>query len=390
MSELVTKYKVFLASPSDLLDERSSIDQVISELNQAFYTGKNITLELVKWETHSAPGISKDGPQDVINKDIGSDYDIFIGLLWTKFGMPTETAGSGTEEEFTIAYDKFLEDSNSIQILFYFRTSAPKSLSDIDPEQLAQVRRFKDSLGKMGTFFWEYGTVEELHRLLRIHIPKRINQLIDQVSESSGSVEQQVAESQDVFTSKGEIADELGLVDYQEIIEDSFANSTKGIEGIGDSLAWLAEEIEKKSEEGEKFSNEQLVSKKASRDFFRRTAKIINDFADRIDPDINIFISNFEEGADAISKLINIQKNDFPSDDQEDFNLAFNGLKEMDEEIINTVSSMNGLRKVVHSLPRMERELNRARRNVESKLELLVRSMETALVLSSELQKELQ
>lgn len=388
MPELVNKYKIFLASPSDLADERASIDEVISELNHSFSNKKNITLELIKWETHSAPGISKDGPQDIINKDIGSDYDIFIGLLWTKFGMPTETAGSGTEEEFTIAYEKFLEDSNSIQILFYFRTSSPTSLSDIDPQQLAKVQEFKNSLGKMGTLYWEYGTTEEFHRFLRIHIPKRINQLIDQASESSGSVEQQVMENQDEKIAESQ-EDELGLVDYQEIIEDSLANSTKGIEGIGDSLAWLAEEIEKKTEEAKRFPGEQLLSRRTSRDFFRRAAKIINDFADRIDPDINIFISNFEEGTDAISKLINIQKNDFSPADQEDLDLALDGLKEMDEVIIDTISSVNGLREVVHSLPRMERELNRARRNAESKLELLVRSMETALVLSNELQKEL-
>ena len=388
MSKLVNKYKIFLASPSDLADERTSIDEVISELNHSFSNKKNIILELIKWETHSAPGISKDGPQDIINKDIGSDYDIFIGLLWTKFGMPTETAGSGTEEEFTIAYEKFLEDSNSIQILFYFRTSSPTSLSDIDPQQLAKVQEFKNSLGKMGTLYWEYGTTEEFHRFLRIHIPKRINQLIDQASESSGSVEQQVMENQDEKIAESQ-EDELGLVDYQEIIEDSLANSTKGIEGIGDSLAWLAEEIEKKTEEAKRFPGEQLLSRRTSRDFFRRAAKIINDFADRIDPDINIFISNFEEGIDAISKLINIQKNDFSPADQEDLDLALDGLKEMDEVIIDMISSVNGLREVVHSLPRMERELNRARRNAESKLELLVRSMETALVLSNELQKEL-
>ena len=388
MPELVNKYKIFLASPSDLADERISIEEVILELNQTFCAGKDIELELVKWETHSAPGISNDGPQNVVNKDIGSNYDVFIGLLWTKFGTPTETAGSGTQEEFKIAYEKFKENPNSVQILFYFKTSAPTSLSDIDPQQLAKVREFKNSLGEMGTLYWEYGTTEEFNRFLRIHIPKRINQLIDQGLTSSESVERQVVESQDEKIVENQ-TDDLGLVDYQEIIEDSFANSTKGIEGIGDSLTWLAEEIEKKTEEAERLSAEQLLSRKSSRDFFRRTAKIINDFADRIDPDINIFISNFEEGTDAISKLINIQKNDFSPADQEDIDLALDGLREMDEVIISTISGVNGLHEVVHNLPRMERELNRARRNVESRLELLVRSMETALVLSNELQKEL-
>ncbi len=383
MPESVVKYKVFIASPSDVVDERTSIDEVISELNQTFGARKNIILELLKWETHSAPGISSNGPQSIITSDIGSDYDLFIGILWTKFGTPTNSASSGTEEEFTIAYNRFLESPNSIQILFYFKTSTPNSLSDINPVQLGKVQELKCTLGEKGTLYWEYTSIEELQKFLRIHIPKRIDQLIEQQ-------DVKIVQESSSFDEESVIPEELGIIDYQEIIEESFANATKGVERIADSVNWIGEEIKKKTKEANKFSSKQDVAKKVVRDYFRRTAKVLNDFADRIDPDIKIFISNFEEGADAISKLINIRRNDFEEVDQDDFDQTLETLVSMDEGISTGMAGVISFLDAVRGLPRMEKEMNRARRNVESKLELLVSKMEISLTLSSELQKELQ
>ena len=81
MPEIVKKYKVFLASPSDLLEDRASIDEVIKELNLTFGEQNNLVIELMKWETHSAPGASVKHQQALINKDIDGDYDLFIGLM---------------------------------------------------------------------------------------------------------------------------------------------------------------------------------------------------------------------------------------------------------------------------------------------------------------------
>ncbi len=50
--------------------------------------------------------------QDVINKQIGSDYHIFVGIMWKKFGTETKRAGSGTEEEFSLAYDRYKKNKD--------------------------------------------------------------------------------------------------------------------------------------------------------------------------------------------------------------------------------------------------------------------------------------
>lgn len=144
MPSSITKFKIFLASPSDLRNERELIDEVIQEINYTFGRQKDIVLELIKWETHSAPGVSTEHPQQLINSDVGQDYDLFVGLLWKSFGSPTEKAESGTEEEYLEAYKKFVDNPKSLQILFYFKNKEVSPL-DLKPEDLIKIKNFKRS-----------------------------------------------------------------------------------------------------------------------------------------------------------------------------------------------------------------------------------------------------
>ena len=113
----------------------------------------NWFLEVVKWETNSAPGISKGHIQDLISTDIGNDYDLFIGLMWMKFGTPTAAAGSGTEEEFYHALKRFQNEPDSLQILFYFKDTLPNSLEDINPFELKKINEFKEKIADENVLF---------------------------------------------------------------------------------------------------------------------------------------------------------------------------------------------------------------------------------------------
>ena len=168
------QYRIFFASPGDLKEERVSAEGVIIELNQTLQS-KGLKLELIKWETHTHPGIGSD-PQDVINKQINDEYDIFIGTMWARFGTPTNRAGSGTEEEFNRAYERHKSDPDSIKVMFYFNTK-PVPFQEIDPDQIENVRKFKSKLGDKGTLYFEYSDLTEFERYLRLHINKVINEL---------------------------------------------------------------------------------------------------------------------------------------------------------------------------------------------------------------------
>ena len=177
MTKNILKYTLFVASPSDLSEERLAVDEIIQELNLVYGNQNNLIIEVLKWETHSAPGISNVHPQEIINQDIGNEYDLFLGLLWNKFGTKTESADSGTEEEFLLAYKRFKEGEENFQILFYFKTAPPKSMNDINWKNLKKIEEFKNSISEKHVLYWEFDTLENLKSLLRIHIPKRIESI---------------------------------------------------------------------------------------------------------------------------------------------------------------------------------------------------------------------
>ena len=62
--------KVFVASPSDVQDERDQLESVIGEINLTHGTD-DYRLELLTWQTHVVPEMGFE-PQDVINRQIPS------------------------------------------------------------------------------------------------------------------------------------------------------------------------------------------------------------------------------------------------------------------------------------------------------------------------------
>jgi hypothetical protein len=116
------KIRVFVSSPSDVQLERDHITRVVNELNETITIvapEKSISLELIKWETHVAPGLHAQGPQGVVTDQI-PEYDIFVGIMWKRFGTPTQHFGSGTEEEFRDAYARWEKTRKTPRIMFYF------------------------------------------------------------------------------------------------------------------------------------------------------------------------------------------------------------------------------------------------------------------------------
>lgn len=365
MPKTITRYKIFLASPSDLEEDRVSIDDVISELNLTFGKLNDISLELVKWETHSAPAISIQNQQKIISNDLGQDYDLFIGLLWKKFGTPTDEADSGTEEEFLNAHKRFVDSPNSLQILFYFKTS-PIPFSEINPEQIKKIQDFKSDLENYkNLLYWEYQDTEQLNKFLRIHIPLRIQEL-----QKNQSKELESEEPQELSVEKDAI-EEFGLIDYQEMSEDYMEESTESLDRIGQAITWIGEQLSKKTAELNALNLGRVhPGRKTLKEFFIRSAKIMDNFANRLEPEISIFYDNFEKGIDAYSNLINISRNDLNANEDE-INEAKGSLKDLISGIGDSIKGTESFLQSVNDLPRMAKEFNKAKSNVSSKLEIV-------------------
>jgi len=166
--------RIFVGSPGDVSKERDVLDLVVKELNEtiAFYSG--FWLELLRWETHCVPDFGR--TQGIVHKQIGP-FDIFIGIMWKRFGTPTGHAQSGTEEEFRIAYEAW-HQSGVPRILFYFcqEPFMPRNVEELD--QCRLVLSFRRELEQKG-LVWEYPGHDKFADVIRPHIAKLLLKGVD-------------------------------------------------------------------------------------------------------------------------------------------------------------------------------------------------------------------
>ena len=94
MPKNITVIQIFVAAPNDVDQERRELEDVVNELNNLWEPSYSIRLELWQWTTHAYPNFGID-PQDVINAQGPKDYDIFIGILWARFGTSTPSGRLG-------------------------------------------------------------------------------------------------------------------------------------------------------------------------------------------------------------------------------------------------------------------------------------------------------
>ena len=142
--------RVFVASPDDVAEERNTLAKLLADINDVLaYLApeKRLNLELVRYETHSYPDIG--APQEVINREIPVDYDIFIGIMWKRAGTPTATAPSGTIEEFNRACERRKHGSLP-RIMFYFCEQPIPVPTVTEMQQLADVVKFRSQLASQG------------------------------------------------------------------------------------------------------------------------------------------------------------------------------------------------------------------------------------------------
>ena len=138
--------RIFIASPGDVTEERDIASLVVGELRRIFGNPFGVELEAIRWETHAWPDIGDDA-QDVINKQIG-EFDIFIGVMWRRFGSLTKRSTSGTGEEFERAYNLFKKHSRP-KIMFYFRTTKFYTTNLKEISQFREVVGFQKKLEKL-------------------------------------------------------------------------------------------------------------------------------------------------------------------------------------------------------------------------------------------------
>lgn len=163
--------KIFLASPSDVLEEQNAVEQVVETINRNLGREKRTRLETVRWEKDTYPLMGSDA-QNIVNRQIAemADYDLFIGIMWNRFGRPTPRAGSGTEEEFDRALESFKSNGRP-EIMFYFKQAPANLTTQQDIEQKGKVIEFRGKL-QNEVLISDYSDLQRFKDLLRNHLEK--------------------------------------------------------------------------------------------------------------------------------------------------------------------------------------------------------------------------
>ena len=161
-------YKCLVASPGDTKEERQICLKIFNELNKGLGESFGFVIEERMWEHNTRPSFSGDYSQATISDQLGNDYDLFVGIMNNKFGTETKVAGSGTEEEFNNAYQRF-KNKESLDIMFYFN-DAPVKKSELNSDDFNKVNKFREKVAELGGYYWTYIGVSDFENTFRTHL----------------------------------------------------------------------------------------------------------------------------------------------------------------------------------------------------------------------------
>jgi hypothetical protein len=183
--------RVLFASPGDTAEETAVAAKVVEEINQIWGERTGVWLKALMWETDTYSATGGDA-QAVINRELGDDYEAFVGIMRERFGSPTARYESGTQEEYLRACARHDTDQDSVDIGFYFSTAPiPRDRLSVESmEQLRKLLAFREELRRKGTLDRDYADIDEFEVRVRLHLSRLMQKFEDRLaSKSQSSVE---------------------------------------------------------------------------------------------------------------------------------------------------------------------------------------------------------
>ncbi len=371
---------IFLASPGDVAPERKRFAEVIERWNREWSRNQGVRLELLKWEDHAYPDIGEDA-QDVINRQIPTDWDMFVGIMWARFGTPTGRAGSGTKEEFDRALQRYRANPDRVHLLMYFKDT-PLAPSKIDPDQLQKVHIFKGEVQEQGLLTCDFSDADNFESLVQLHLTRHV-QSIRKASSASEIVlaTKAVAVPGEATPPVAQMDgsppqdDDAGLLD---LLED-FSDQSIEVGQIVGRLATAQETLNENLNQGTAELNRLAASTSAQapasaiRASIASVASEMLTFTACIEDEVPRLHTAFAVNMGTLTKLIGVAAELNPEQ-----------LLEMRPSITSLLQNLSSAREgssnfrdTISSLPRMSKELNLAKRKLIAAMGSLIAEFES-------------
>jgi hypothetical protein len=375
-------FQILVASPADMADEREMLESLVQELNRQWSNTLGLVFELIRWERDTRPGIASD-PQAVINEQIPQDYDVFIGMLWGRFGTPTPRAPSGTHEEFERAIRRWRHTGTSPEIMVYFK-DAPLRPSAIDVAQLSRVQEFRDSLMARGVMYSAFNDASGFQSSVRAHL----SSLAQKFSGRGAVAPAENADEERTDCGVATDASDFGYLDYIEKYTTRMNDMTVAMNAISDATTRIGQQMSAVAGEI-KISVSTAGGETETRRLIRKSADDLNRYGEIVKDQVPLFSKSRDEAMEALSMALALY-DDFRNPDSEQLSELEGGLVMMRDSAKGSHESLKGMKNSIAALPRLTTDLNRAKRFVTEELDQLLVSIDKTVITTSNIIDSIQ
>jgi hypothetical protein len=411
MAQDLTQLTIFFSGTSETDAESAALKTVVEELNRRLIDFNRISLKVITWPDDFRPGVNLD-TQSEINRQIQGRYDIYIGVLGSKFGTPTLRASSGTEEEFQLAISQFLKEPTSIRVFFYFKTTGQDPFS-INIEQLKKVQQFRSELPHKGVLYRDFKDTIEFVEMVKNHIwqliidewngkawkpiespsPESEMKIIKETKELGLGQQPKENEIQATIVKEDfniSPEEEVGFFDLMEEFYASVTSLTSIMIEMAEYTKQIGEQLNKHTESAnrlmEKYGNKVIVGgSRESQKYLSEAKAVVNSAASDLDSytkrvspniaalktDLGVILSRFRDVyifTDGEFKRTEEQK----KEDAEAF-------REFTETMKTVVGQITAFQVSITNLPALTGQLNKARKHTAAILGALIAEIKIAI-----------
>lgn len=382
MAKVVKKYDVFISSPSDLAAERDIVQEAIEQLNQIRGLKEGFQLNPLRWEKDVSSQIG-DHPQTIINQQIGDEYDIFVGILCNRFGQMTENYNSGTEEEFSRAYERYDKDKQRPEILFYFKDPR-KSELPIDAEHFLKVDGFKKKIGSLG-IYENFDSPEHLKAKVLAALAKALDRLEKNAPIfGSNDVAQESSLSTPADGTMIKVSDfdeDIGIMDLTEMIFDAIEVFSDNLDTMSTATGKLGERMEARTKEigNLQSTGDARKDQKIAKAIIEKVAAELQRYCHTLDQSIPNARREFSYALRCMEHAVIISHQDGMSN-QEEAETLVSELEALRSTLSSVHEQTSGFRDEISRLPRMTSKLNQAKRRTVSSIDDFLKFLSEASV----------
>jgi methyl-accepting chemotaxis protein len=383
MPHQVKAITIFLSSPGDVASERKKIIQEINAWNQRNLRSSGISFQPLTWEDAVSSDIGAYS-QEVINRQIGN-YDVFLGLMWGRFGTKTAVAESGTEEEYLGALERS-QSGQLMKLCFLFRNDSI-AINEIDIEQLSKVRDFKVAVQRSGVLYGEYeGDLALSRQIIKILDSIAIHFKEDSIDGAPGINLPKNPMSIGRVINVEDDEEDNGLFEFEDNLHNAVERFLVLNEKWTSSLRDLGNYVETRTEQLNRIAIYGR-DRSAFRDEIGLISNKLNEYSKGVSTYIDEVINSLDQTGSNVEAISEFSLEFTPESERSSLE---NTIIPVLDSINYAIKNMESLNSTIASLPRMSKSFNRARSEAYQLHERYIAKLKTESLRMSQLLEKLQ